>query len=56
MGLVSFSDKQVVPNYSAEIEIDGKVSGLSSEEAQGAEVSLAARIDKYAPLKYKRYY
>jgi hypothetical protein len=49
-GRVSFSDKQVVPNYSAEIDIDGKVLGLSSDEAKGAEVSLAAKIDKYAPL------
>ena len=51
-GRVSFSDKQVVPNYSAEIDIDGKVLGLSSDEAKGAEVSLAAKIDKYAPLSY----
>ncbi len=50
-GLISFKDRHIDPNFSADIaDIRGKVSGISSEENKAADVSLTGKIDKYAPV------
>ncbi len=51
-GTVNFSDHYIKPNYSANfLEIGGRVSGLSSEENQMADVDLKGKLDNYAPLE-----
>ena len=51
-GTVSFSDRHITPEYSANLmEIGGRISGLSSEENILADVDLKGKLDKYAPLE-----
>ncbi|HSQ14746.1 MAG TPA: DUF748 domain-containing protein, partial [Candidatus Binatia bacterium] len=51
-GAVNFSDKFIKPNYSASlVEIGGRVSGLSSEESQLADVDLRGKLENSAPLE-----
>jgi hypothetical protein len=51
-GRIQFSDRSVRPNYSAEMmEIGGRVSDLSSEEASRAEVELRGKLNNSAPLE-----
>lgn len=51
-GHIQFSDRSLKPNYSADMmEIGGRVSGLSSEEASRAEVELRGRLNNSAPLE-----
>ncbi|MGD9022507.1 MAG: DUF748 domain-containing protein, partial [Deltaproteobacteria bacterium] len=50
-GHVRFLDRSITPSYSADlVEIQGAISGLSSEETKLADVLLTAKIDNYAPL------
>jgi uncharacterized protein involved in outer membrane biogenesis len=51
-GAVNFSDKFIKPNYSASlVEIGGRVSGLSSEESQLADIDLRGKLESSAPLE-----
>jgi hypothetical protein len=51
-GTISFSDRSVEPNYSANLlEIGGRISGLSSEENELADVDLRGKLENYAPLE-----
>ncbi|HEY6097660.1 MAG TPA: DUF748 domain-containing protein, partial [Candidatus Deferrimicrobium sp.] len=51
-GAVNFSDKFIKPNYSASlVEIGGRVSGLSSEESQLADIDLRGKLENSAPLE-----
>jgi hypothetical protein len=51
-GRINFTDHFIKPNYSANLlEIGGRVSGLSSEETQMAEVDLRGKLENYAPLE-----
>ncbi|MBE0605621.1 MAG: DUF748 domain-containing protein [Deltaproteobacteria bacterium] len=51
-GTVNFSDKYIKPNYSANlVELGGRVSGLSSEESQLADVDLRGKLGNATPLE-----
>jgi uncharacterized protein involved in outer membrane biogenesis len=51
-GRVQFSDRSLTPNYSADmIEIGGRLSALSSEEASRADVDLRGKLNNSAPLE-----
>lgn len=51
-GRIQFADRSLKPNYSADMmEIGGRISGLSSEEASRAEVELRGRLNNSAPLE-----
>lgn len=51
-GTINFSDHHIQPNYSANLmEIEGKVTGLSSEESKFGDVSLKGKLDNSAPLE-----
>ncbi len=51
-GAVNFSDNHIKPVYSVNmLEIGGRVSGLSSEEATTADVDLRGKLENYAPLE-----
>ena len=50
-GHINFIDKQINPNYSTDlVDINGKISGLLSEESSVADINLSAKLDRYAPL------
>jgi uncharacterized protein involved in outer membrane biogenesis len=50
-GSVDFSDRFIRPNYSAKLtELSGKISGLSSEESQQADVDLRGKLGSGAPF------
>lgn len=50
-GHVNFTDKSIDPTYATDlVEIEGSVSGLSSEETELADVNLSGKLDNYAPL------
>jgi len=47
-------DKSIEPSYSTELtDIEGSVTGLSSQEAKPADVLLKGKLDKHAPLEIK---
>lgn len=49
-GTLNFSDLSMTPNFAVSIEeLEGAVSGLSSEELAPADVDLQGRVDRYAP-------
>jgi hypothetical protein len=51
-GQIDFTDYFIKPNYSAKLlEIGGRISGLSSEETQMADVDLRGKLENYAPLE-----
>ncbi len=51
-GAINFSDNHIQPNYAANLtEIDGRVTGLTSEENKSGDVSLKGKLDNYAPLE-----
>lgn len=51
-GRINFTDYYIKPNYSANLlEIGGRISGLSSEETQMADVDLRGKLENYAPLE-----
>ncbi|HEX8041969.1 DUF748 domain-containing protein [Candidatus Deferrimicrobium sp.] len=51
-GAVNFSDHYIKPNYSASlVEVGGRVSGLSSEESQLADIDLRGKLENSAPLE-----
>ena len=51
-GTVSFRDRLVKPNYSANLfEIGGRVSGLSSIDENPAEVELRGKFERHMPLE-----
>ena len=51
-GNISFSDRFIKPNFSANLtQVGGRISGLSSEESQQAEVDLRGKLDNSAPLE-----
>lgn len=51
-GTIQFSDQYIKPNYSAKlVEIGGRVSGLSSEEAILADVELKGKLGVGAPVE-----
>jgi uncharacterized protein involved in outer membrane biogenesis len=50
-GTINFSDYFIQPNFSANmLDVGGEISGLSSEEGQGAEVNLKGNLENQAPL------
>ncbi|MBW1859745.1 MAG: DUF748 domain-containing protein, partial [Deltaproteobacteria bacterium] len=50
-GHVNFTDKSIDPTYATDlVEIEGSVSGLSSEETELADVKLSGKLNNYAPL------
>ena len=51
-GTIQFSDQYIRPNYSAKlVEIGGRVTGLSSEEAILADVDLRGKLGVGAPVE-----
>jgi len=51
-GTVNFSDRYIKPNYSAKLtQISGRVSTLSSEKSDPADVDLRGNLDNGAPLE-----
>src|SRR6266545_2758644 len=49
---LEFSDRSLQPNVNASIEeVSGTISGLSSDELQRADVNLAGKVDKTAPVE-----
>ncbi|MEP6600347.1 MAG: DUF748 domain-containing protein [Nitrospirota bacterium] len=51
-GSISFSDHYIQPNYSARLkEVGGKISGMSSEETQRADVDLRGKLENGSPLQ-----
>ena len=51
-GQVSFSDRFIKPNYSANLtSIGGRINGLSSDLATTADVELRGQVDNAAPLE-----
>ena len=51
-GRINFQDRSIEPRYSAELaEIQGDISGLSSEGTKTADVRLSAKLDGYAPFE-----
>ncbi len=51
-GKIDFSDRSVNPEFSTTLsEMEGKISGLSSEENTSAEVEIRANLNQYAPLE-----
>lgn len=50
-GHIKFLDRKIDPDYSADlVEIGGAISGLSSEEAELADVLFRGKLDNYAPI------
>ena len=50
-GSVNFSDKLVNAGYSTDLlEINGEISSLSTDADKRADLTLTAKLDKYAPL------
>jgi len=48
---INFTDRSIEPYYTADLEeIEGSVSGLTSEENKKAEVLLSGKLDHHAPL------
>ena len=51
-GSISFSDQFIKPTYSANLtQLAGRVSGMSSEESQQADVDVRGRLDNQSPLE-----
>jgi len=51
-GRINFTDYHIKPNYWANLlEVGGRISGLSSEETQMADVDLRGKLENYAPLE-----
>lgn len=49
---LQFTDRSLQPNVNATIEqVSGTISGLSSDELQRADVNLAGKVDKTAPVE-----
>ena len=50
-GSANFADLSIQPSFAtAIVELNGKVTGLSSDEASRAQVALEGKVDKYAPV------
>jgi hypothetical protein len=50
-GTIQFSDYSIQPDFSAKMQdVEGEISGLSSEEGRQAEVNLKGNLGKQAPL------
>ena len=50
-GHINFTDKSIDPTYATDLmDIEGSVSGLSSEKSELADVHLSGKLDNYAPL------
>jgi hypothetical protein len=50
-GSANFADYSIAPSFAAGIlELNGSVTGLSSDPASRATVKLAGKVDKYAPV------
>ncbi len=53
-GSLNFSDLSMKPNFAVGVEeLNGTISGLSSEELSRADIDLAGKVDKYAPAVIK---
>ena len=51
-GTINFTDESIKPRVSSNLlDINGRVSGLSSEENTAGEVELRGKYDSYAPLE-----
>jgi uncharacterized protein involved in outer membrane biogenesis len=51
-GSINFSDHYIQPNYSARLtEVGGKISAMSSEETQRADVDLRGKLEGGSPLQ-----
>ena len=51
-GKIEFTDRFIKPSYSATLtDVAGRVSGLSSEKGELADVSLMGKLDKFGPLE-----
>ena len=50
-GRVDFLDRKITPDYSAVLdELDGKITGISTQEEAIADVQLAGKLNKHSPL------
>ncbi len=50
-GRVDFQDRKITPVYSAVLdELEGKITGISTEKETIAEVELAGKLNKHSPL------
>ena len=50
-GRVNFLDRKITPDYSAVLdELNGKITGISTEEKAVAEIQLAGKLNKHSPL------
>ncbi len=50
-GTMDFTDLNVQPNFAAKImQLDGTISGLSSQPASHAKVDLKGKVDTYSPV------
>ena len=50
-GSANFADYSIEPSFATGIlELNGKVTGLSSERDSRAQVALQGKVDKYAPV------
>ncbi len=51
-GRINFTDHFINPNYTADLyDIEGKISGIVSDETARADVDLTGKLDKTIPLK-----
>jgi hypothetical protein len=51
-GSANFADFWITPNYAVSLQqLEGSVTGLSSRKDSRARLSLAGRIDRYAPIE-----
>ncbi len=51
-GRINFTDHFIQPNYSANfLQVGGRISGMTSEESETADVDLRGKLENYAPLE-----
>jgi hypothetical protein len=51
-GSANFSDRSIQPNFAAGVvELNGSITGLSSQPASRAVVDLQGKVDRYAPVE-----
>ncbi len=53
-GTILFVDRSITPRYTTQLaNIDGSISGLTSQETRAATIDLSARLDNSSPLTIK---
>jgi len=51
-GRINFTDHFIQPNYSANfLQVGGRISGMTSDESETADVDLRGKLENYAPLE-----